>query len=131
MTPERNEWWDSLPKREKILRKELSYLKYQRSKEKERMSIEQNGTSKKFILERINGYTIFIRAIRHELAFRMLWKEIEVAKANAKFVGFYETHEGDEIFPEILECEHCGEKFLELYGVYEYCPRCGCIIDPY
>lgn len=67
MTPERKQWWGSLPKREKILRKELSYLKYQRSKEKERMSIEQNGTSKKIILERINCYTIFIRAIRHEL----------------------------------------------------------------
>lgn len=75
MTPERQKWWGSLPKREKILRKELSYLKYQRSKEKERMSIEQNGTSKKFILERINYYTTFIRAVRYELALEMLWKE--------------------------------------------------------
>lgn len=131
MTPERQKWWDNLPKREKILRKELSHLKYQRSKEKERMSIEQNGTSKKFILERINCYTLFIHAIRRELAAEILWKEIEAAKANAKFVGFYETHEGDKIFPEILECERCGEKFLELYGEYEYCPRCGCLIDPY
>lgn len=131
MTPERQKWWDNLPKREKILRKELSHLKYQRSKEKERMSIEQNGTSKKFILERINCYTLFIHAVRRELAAEILWKEIEAAKANAKFVGFYETHEGDKIFPEILECERCGEKFLELYGEYEYCPRCGCLIDPY
>lgn len=131
MTPKRKKWWDNLPKREKILRKELSYLKYQRSKEKERMSFTWSVIVKKTILERINCYTIFIRAIRHELALEMLWKEIEVAKANAKFVGFYETHEGDEIFPEILKCERCGEKFLELYGEYEYCPRCGCFIDPY
>lgn len=67
MTPERKQWWDSLPEREKILRKDLSYLKYQRSKEKERISIEQNGTSKKIILERINCYTVFIRTLKHEL----------------------------------------------------------------
>lgn len=131
MTPERQKWWDNLPKREKILRKELSYLKYQRSKEKERMSFTGSVIVKKTILERINYYTIFIRAVRRELAAEILWKEIEAAKANAKFVGFYETHEGDKIFPEILECERCGEKFLKLYGEYKYCPRCGCLIDLY
>lgn len=34
MTPERQKWWDSLPKREKMLREELAHLKYKRSVEK-------------------------------------------------------------------------------------------------
>lgn len=67
MTPERKKWWDSLPQREKILREELTYLKYKRSKEKERISFTWSAVVKKTILERINCYTIFIRAIRHEL----------------------------------------------------------------
>lgn len=67
MTPERQKWWDSLPKREKILREELMYLKYKRSKEKERISFTWSAVVKKTSLERINCYTIFIRAIRHEL----------------------------------------------------------------
>ena len=67
MTPERKQWWDSLTQREKILREELTYLKYKRSKEKERISFTWSAVVKKTILERINRYTIFIRAIRHEL----------------------------------------------------------------
>ena len=107
MTPERKQWWGSLPKREKILRKELSYLKYQRSKEKERMSIEQNGTSKKIILERINCYTIFIRAIRHELD----------RTAVAVYTGRYEG-----VLP-IYRCKKCGGTF-ENFG-QSHCCWCG------
>lgn len=108
MTPERKQWWGSLPKREKILRKELSYLKYQRSKEKERMSIEQNGTSKKIILERINCYTIFIRAIRHELDSTTVVTyigcyEYRCKKCGGTFEDFEQSH-----------CCWCGRKIVEV-----------------
>lgn len=107
MTPERNKWWDSLPQREKILRKELSYLKYQRSKEKERVSIQQNGTYKKFILKRINCYTIFISATRHELDRTTV----------AAYTGRYEG-----ALP-IYRCKQCGGTF-ENFG-QSHCCWCG------
>ena len=128
MTPERKKWWDSLPANEKELRESLKTHRRLLSLDKEALT---NNKDNAYIAKMIRRQKMLIKAIRHELALEMLWKEIEVAKANAKFVGFYETHEGDEIFPEILECERCGEKFLELYGEYEYCPHCGCLIDPY
>ena len=107
MTPERKQWWGSLPKREKILRKELSYLKYQRSKEKERMSIEQNGTSKKIILERINCYTVFIRTLKHEL--------------DRTTTMIYTCHY-QGVLP-IYRCEKCGNE-IEDIGQW-CCPWCG------
>lgn len=107
MTPERKQWWDSLPEREKILRKDLSYLKYQRSKEKERISIEQNGTSKKIILERINCYTVFIRTLKHELDRTTV----------ATYTGRYEWSLA------IYRCEKCGGTF-ENFG-QSHCCWCG------
>lgn len=128
MTPERQKWWDSLPANEKELRESLKIHRNLLSFNKAELTKNKDSG---YISKWVRREKVLIKAIRHELALGMLWKEIEVAKANAKFVGFYETHEGDKIFPEILECERCGEKFLELYGLYEYCPRCGCLIDPY
>ena len=128
MTPERKKWWDSLPANEKELREALKTQRRLLSFSKLYLTKFKGSVG---VVSTVRRQKMLIKAIRHELALEMLWKEIEVAKANAKFVGFYETHEGDEIFPEILECERCGEKFLELYGEYEYCPHCGCLIDPY
>ena len=107
MTPERQKWWDNLPKREKILRKELSYLKYQRSKEKERMSFTGSVIVKKTILERIHYYTIFIRALKHELD-------------RTTVVTYTERYEGAT---GICRCEKCGGTFEE-FG-QTYCCWCG------
>jgi hypothetical protein len=114
MTPERKQWWDNLPQREKILRKELSYLKYQRSKEKERMSFTGSVIVKKTILERINYYTIFIRAVRRKLDRTTV----------ATYTGRYEG-----VFPMYYRCKKCGGTF-ENFG-QTHCCWCGRKIEGY
>ena len=67
MTPERKKWWDSLPKREKYLRREILSLKHKKSEEKLRTSTTWSVTIRKVALKRINNYTAHIRALKHEL----------------------------------------------------------------
>lgn len=107
MTPERKKWWDSLSTNEKILREELSYLKYKRSKEKERMSFMWNVDVKKIILERINCCTVYIRTIKHKLD----------STAVAVYAGYY-----DGAFP-VYRCKKCGGTFGN-FG-QSYCCWCG------
>lgn len=107
MTSERQKWWDSLPANEKILRKELSYLKYKRSKEKERMSFTWSVIVKKTILKHINCYTIFIRAIRHELD--RTTKKVTYKSYNG-LTGY--------------RCEKCGGTIFEVIS-QSHCCWCG------
>ena len=107
MTPERKQWWDSLPQREKMLREELTYLKYKRSKEKERTSFTWSAVVKKTALKRINYYTALIRAIKSELDRR----------AKMVYTGHYEG-----VSP-IYRCKKCGGVIKDV-GQW-YCPWCG------
>lgn len=67
MTPERNQWWDSLPETQKYLRREISRLKHERSEEKLHASRTWSVTIRKVAIMRINNYTAHIRALKHEL----------------------------------------------------------------
>lgn len=67
MTPERQKWWDSLPKRKKYLRREISRLQHKISDEKFNASVTCCSTIKKIALKRINNYTAHIRALKREL----------------------------------------------------------------
>lgn len=67
MTPKRKKWWDSLPKREKYLRREILSLKHKKSEEKLRTSTTWSVTIRKVAIMRINNYTAHIRALKREL----------------------------------------------------------------
>lgn len=78
MTPERQKWRDNLPKREKYLRREISYLQRKISTEKFNASITCCSTIKKIALKRINNYTAHIRALKNVNLVR--WQSLKSAR---------------------------------------------------
>lgn len=107
MTPERQKWWDSLPETQKYLRREVSRLKYERSKAKLLASTTWSVVVKITALNRINCYAAHIRAIKRELD----------CKTKMVYTGSYEG-----ILP-IYRCKKCGGTF-ENFG-QTYCCWCG------
>lgn len=107
MTPERQRWWDSLPETQKYLRREVSRLKYERSKAKLLASTTWSVVVKITALNRINCYTAHIRAIKRELDCTTV----------ATYAGCYEGSLA------IYRCEKCGGTF-ENFG-QSYCCWCG------
>lgn len=67
MTLERQRWWGNLPTKQKYLRREISRLKYERSKEKLHASSTWSVTVRIVAIMRINNYTAHIRALKREL----------------------------------------------------------------
>lgn len=104
MTPKRKKWWVALPTTQKYLRREISNLKYKRSEEKLHASTTWNIMIRKVALKRINYYTAYIRALKHELDRTTV----------AVYTGRYEG-----ALP-IYRCEKCGGTF-EDFG-----QRCCC-----
>ena len=102
MTPERQKWWDSLPKREKYLRREISYLQRQISTEKFDASTAWSVTIRKIALKHINNYKAHIRALKRELDRTTV----------VTYIGCYE-----------YRCKKCGGTF-EDFG-QPYCCWCG------
>lgn len=107
MTPERQKWWDSLPTKQKYLRREISRLKYERSKAKLLASTTWSVVVKITALNRINCYTAHIRAIKRELE----------RTTTMIYTGHYAG-----ISP-IYRCEKCGNE-IEDIGQW-CCPWCG------
>lgn len=107
MTPKRQKWWASLPETKKHLRREISRLKYVRSEEKLRASTTWSVVVKRTALRRINYYTAYIRALKHELD-------------RTTVVTYTERYEGALA---IYRCEKCGGTF-ENFG-QSYCCWCG------
>lgn len=105
MTPKRKKWWDSLPVTQKYLRREISNLKYKRSDEKLRASRTWSVTIRKVAIMRINYYTAYIRALKHELDRTTV----------VTYIGCYE-----------YRCERCSGVIADI-GQW-YCPWCGCKI---
>lgn len=97
MTPERKQWWGSLPTKQKYLRREISRLKYERSKAKLLASTTWSVVVKITALNRINCYTAHIRALKHELD-------------RTTVVTYTERYEGAT---GICRCEKCGSTFKD------------------
>lgn len=107
MTPERKQWWDSLPETQKYLRREIACLKYERSAEKLHASTTWSVVVKKTALKRINYYTAHIRAIKRELD----------RTTAIVYAGYYQ-----EAFPT-CRCKKCGGIFY--YAGQSHCCWCG------
>lgn len=99
MTPERNEWWDSLPANEKILRVNLKAQRILLSVDKEALTNHKGKTS---IAKMIRRDKVLIKAIKHELDRTTV----------VTYAGCYE-----------YRCKKCGGTFE--YFEQPYCCWCG------
>lgn len=111
MTPERKQWWDSLPEREKMLREQILETKGRISKSKFALRLGRlTDGDKEWVISRIKKKKAVLTALKHELD----------NKAVATYTGRYGCHEGP--LP-IYRCEKCGGTF-ENFG-QSYCCWCG------
>ena len=108
MTPERKKWWDSLPKREKMLRKKIWEIKSGISMAKYSLQL---GCFKpkaiKLIIAGMKKQKVTLTALKHELD-------------RTTVVTYTERYEGAT---GICRCEKCGGTF-EDFG-QSYCCWCG------
>ena len=104
MTPERKKWWDSLPQREKILRKQIEVTKMELSYWKYAIQIDCfKDKAKKRLTPRIKEQKVTLTALKHEL------DRSKVAKVKKSAAGeFY--------------CDNCCQ-FVQRYD--NYCAVCG------
>ena len=108
MTPERQKWWDSLPKREKMLREQIWETKGTISKSKFALQLGcLTDDDKKWVISKIKKKKVVLTALKHELD----------NKAVATYMGYYQ-----EAFP-MYRCKKCGGTF-ENFG-QTYCCWCG------
>jgi hypothetical protein len=108
MTPERKQWWDSLPRREKMLREQIEKTKIGISYLKFALQIGCfTDNDKKWVISRIKKKKVTLTALKHELD----------NKAVATYMGYYQ-----EAFP-MYRCKKCGGTF-ENFG-QSYCCWCG------
>lgn len=108
MTPERKKWWDSLPKREKMLREQIWKIKSEISRAKYSLQL---GCFKpkaiKLIIAGIKKQKVTLTALKHELDRTTV----------AVYAGYYQ-----EAFP-VYRCKKCGGTF-EDFG-QTHCCWCG------
>lgn len=104
MTPERKKWWDSLPKREKMLRKKIWEIKSGISWAKYSIQLDCfTPESIKLIIAGIKIQKVTLTALKHEL------DRGKVAKVKKSAAGeFY--------------CDNCCQ-FVQRYD--NYCAVCG------
>lgn len=105
MTPERKQWWDSLPANEKILRENLKAQRVLLSVDKE--ALTNHKDKKTCIAKMIRRQKVFIKALKHELDRTTV----------ATYTGRYEG-----ALP-IYRCKKCGGTF-ENFG-QSHCCWCG------
>lgn len=121
MTPERQKWWDSLPKEEKRVRQDIKRLMDDIYYSKESLQLEKLQAPKKKLdfknlivscqLQRIKEHKRLIKALRKQIAMRPITK-----RAN-----------GDDY----RKCPHCGRYLWriedDIYYDYppKYCEDCG------
>lgn len=108
MTPKRKQWWDSLPEREKMLRKQILNVKSEISKAKYSLQL---GCFKpkavKLIIHGMKEQKVVLTALKHELD----------STTEASYVGHYEGA------VPIYRCEKCDGTF-ENFG-QSHCCWCG------
>lgn len=109
MTPERKKWWDSLPQREKMLRKKIYEVKSEISWAKHRLQLGCFTPPKaiKFIIAGIKTKKVTLTALKHEL------DRTTVATYTGRYEGAL----------AIYRCEKCGGTF-ENFG-QTHCCWCG------
>lgn len=112
MTPERKQWWDSLPEREKMLREQIWETKGTISKSKfalQRGRLTDND--KKWFISQIKKKKVVLTALKHELDRTTV----------ATYAGHYVGH--CEWSLAIYRCEKCGGTFKD-FG-QTHCCWCG------
>lgn len=107
MTPERKQWWDSLPEREKMLREQIEKTKIEISHSKFALQVCLTDNDKKWVISRIKKKKVVLTALKHELDRTTV----------ATYMGYYQ-----EAFP-MYRCKKCGGTF-ENFG-QSYCCWCG------
>lgn len=112
MTPERKKWWDSLPKREKMLRKKICEIKSGISwaKYSSQFVCFTTPESIKLIIAGIKIQKVTLTALKHELD----------RTTEATYVGHLGHYEGAV---PIYRCEKCGNMFENFEQ--SYCCWCG------
>lgn len=101
MTPERKEWWDSLPAEEKRVRKAIKKRKWNLKEYKYRLT---HGLRiyKPYYENEVRKEKFIIKALRKQIAMRPIW--------TATLLGnFY-------------KCPRCTKN---VWGNYQHCPECG------
>lgn len=107
MTPERKKWWDSLPKREKMLRKKIWEIKSGISWAKYSIQLGCfTPASIKLIIAGIKMKKVMLTALKHELD-------------RTTMIVYMEYQ---DVFP-IYRCKKCGGEF-ENFG-QSHCCWCG------
>lgn len=108
MTPERKQWWDSLPQREKMLREQIWETKGTISKSKFALQLGcLTDDDKKWVISRIKKKKVVLTALKHALDRTTV----------ATYTGRYEG-----VLP-IYRCKKCGGTF-ENFG-QSHCCWCG------
>lgn len=107
MTPERKQWWDSLPQREKMLREQIEKTKIEISHSKFALQVCLTDEDIKWFISQIKKAKVVLTALKHELD----------NKAVATYMGYYQ-----EAFP-MYRCKKCGGTF-ENFG-QPHCCWCG------
>lgn len=107
MTPERKQWWDSLPQREKMLREQIEKTKIEISHSKFALQVCLTDEDIKWFISRIKKKKVVLTALKHELD----------RTTTMIYTGHYEG-----VSP-IYRCEKCGNEIKDI-GQW-YCPWCG------
>lgn len=106
MTPERKQWWDSLPKREKMLREQIERTKIAISHLKSALQIGC-FTDEEWVVSRMKKQKVTLTALKHELDRTTV----------AVYVG--RLKEGVSIY----RCKKCGGMFKNFEQTH--CCWCG------
>lgn len=112
MTPKRQKWWDSLPEREKMLRKKIWEIKSELSWAKHRLQLGCfKPKATKLIIAGMKKQKVTLTALKHEL------DRTTVATYTGHYVGHCEWSLA------IYRCEKCGGTFKD-FG-QTHCCWCG------
>ena len=102
MTPERKQWWDSLPEREKMLREQIKETKIEISHSKFALQVCLTDEDIKWFISRIKKKKVVLTALKHELD----------STTVVTYIGCYE-----------YRCKKCGGTFEDFEQ--SHCCWCG------
>ena len=107
MTPERNEWWDSLSQREKMLREQIEKAKIEISHLKFSLQVCLTDEDIKWCISQMKEKKVVLTALKHEL------DRTTVATYTGRYEGAL----------AIYRCEKCGGTFKNIWQ--PHCFWCG------
>lgn len=108
MTPERKQWWDSLPQREKMLREQIWETKGTISHSKFALQVCLTDEDVKWFISQIKKKKVVLTALKHELDSTTVVTyigcyEYRCKKCGGTFEDFEQSH-----------CCWCGRKIVEV-----------------